>query len=534
MATLFQHNEINTIVHLLRTYYGETLFGQCETLFIPGINEAKLLNLRYLVKNTTSLTDVILGQAQIGSSEIFNVALKIWFDWPGQFNIHNGFVDLCEAIEPNPAGCTAPNLYKMLTILGFYDPKSSKSASDQYNAMVAKCGNYKNSTSLEYEASVYAYITENIIMRNICPGFIPLLGFSSCGITTILDAINRPEAAFGDASLARLKEKITSLASVFPRLDMKFLITGSATDMKFLHDFEKDDMYTIPIAASIIFQAFYALYVMDKYMIRHGDLHNDNIFVQTLPDPVTLTFNVNDLQISFSTRFILKIYDFDRAYVEALGENDKLDDYAQIGTGNYFRRNADFAQFLCETARQSQGLFSVGNVLGNLGLGAALTSLPALNSGRCTRIQLSAITLVKIRTLISTLSANVTVDEATRMYYVTFDWDKLDDYFTETERHDIHKVVTKHSPFYANVMKKLVCRLNESGTVMEICEGWRCSPFHDLIFNIASYFEDPIKFGLFKPLLPPPESGLQEMVYTYIPPSPSMITPPPRPIRYRP
>ena len=531
MAAIFQPVEINTMIHLLRMRYGRQLFGKCSDLFVPGVNEAKLLNLRYLPKNTASLTDVILAQAQIGTNELFNVALKIWFDWSKIDDTRIGMqmIEMCKAGGPD---CTGDKLIRMLKTLGVY--RSGSLPMPQYQRMLAKFQYDPTTTSLNYEARVYSYITENIIMRNICPGFIPLLSFSSCMVSEIDDVIS--DHGIPIAGGDKLKEKLRELSTYFPELTMKFMITGSATNVKPLIKFVNDGGVTsVLIATSIIFQAFYALYVMGKYKIRHSDLHNENMFVQTLLDPVILTFHINQFTISFATTHIVKIYDFDRAYIEALGNNDRLDDFGYIGCGNFFRQDADLNQFVCELSKMSVTCPQLGIVLASIGLDeAAGFIIPAgsdENDGTCHSVAISAETFARIRAWMATPEgmAETRLDRKTNYYYVTFGDAESTTLFTLPELDLIKLILNRNAPAYSTIVTRIIGRFNHFVTAMEICEGWQCLPFHDLVFSCYEFFETQAGFDLFKALMTKEAfaEGMQEMVYTYIAPTCNSFATPP-------
>jgi hypothetical protein len=180
------------------------------------------------------------------------------------------------------------------------------------------------STSLEYEASVYQYITDKIILKNISPNFIPLFTNNICNIKTVLDSLVK----FGNFKRKKtLVSKLKVLHELFPSLEMHFIMTGSSKSMTsarelFLNIKHGKIIFPEYEYSSIMFQFFYALYVMHVHKIVHNDNHMGNVLIQTLPEEITLDFTIGPLNVKFSTKYIVKFFDWDRAYCEALGKNE--------------------------------------------------------------------------------------------------------------------------------------------------------------------------------------------------------------------
>lgn len=66
---------------------------------------------------------------------------------------------------------------------------------------------------------------------------------------------------------------------------------------------------------TILFQMYYTLYVFEKFRISHGDLHVNNIFIETI-EPTVYTFKVDNKQYIIEITKLVKIFDFDRAMIE--------------------------------------------------------------------------------------------------------------------------------------------------------------------------------------------------------------------------
>lgn len=74
------------------------------------------------------------------------------------------------------------------------------------------------------------------------------------------------------------------------------------------------DLYRIGIntkdANAILLQCMYTLVYFEEIGLQHNDLHMGNIFVEENPSNISLKFN-NNRTFEFSTKYLVKIYDFD-------------------------------------------------------------------------------------------------------------------------------------------------------------------------------------------------------------------------------
>lgn len=81
--------------------------------------------------------------------------------------------------------------------------------------------------------------------------------------------------------------------------------------------------YAPAIKLSVLMQILIALHTMQLCQLMHNDLHTRNIFIKELPQPITLVYFIDvGLPISIETKYLVKIYDFDRATCpHQLGDN---------------------------------------------------------------------------------------------------------------------------------------------------------------------------------------------------------------------
>ena len=72
----------------------------------------------------------------------------------------------------------------------------------------------------------------------------------------------------------------------------------------------------------LIFQSFYVVYIMrTKLNMVHHDLHFGNILVKTQDSPYNLSYNFDNKYYNMESKYKLRIYDFDRAYM--LNQNNE-------------------------------------------------------------------------------------------------------------------------------------------------------------------------------------------------------------------
>jgi len=130
-----------------------------------------------------------------------------------------------------------------------------------------------------------------------------------------------------DASFDFAISEMTN-ASLSPIIDGKetILTLKEVLSYRYRH-FDKSFLSTGEVA-SIVFQTFCACVAMsDAAGVFHNDLHFDNVFVEIYDEPSTHRYKLVDNlgKIVFdnvlTTRFKVRIFDFDRSYAQRLGPN---------------------------------------------------------------------------------------------------------------------------------------------------------------------------------------------------------------------
>lgn len=140
----------------------------------------------------------------------------------------------------------------------------------------------------------------------------------------------------------------------------RFLVTEQATGVS-LSKFLMDKLAHTPnttndIASlnnsltSIIFQIIHACYVMFSMGLQHNDLHSGNVFIDPVDksNPYTvirLIYKVGDVIYSIPSNYIVKIYDFDFAFVRGQ-TNQKLNSQRSKDVGIYNELNSKFDLYI--------------------------------------------------------------------------------------------------------------------------------------------------------------------------------------------
>jgi len=311
----------------------------------------------------------------------FGCAVKMWVDWhlinqaTIETNIANLILQMQQMLDrakylriPSLNPLKNSRHKKELKILEkkILELKSKSSymetALEDIKRSASSSSNY-NSIGLKYEKRVYEYITDNIILKRHSPNFIPLLGFLTCELGTIIKGFN----------IGRFKnlhyEKSLHYKAVgenFPQIPVNLMITGSSAtnggEMMSMRDclaeldkalkpkthianesLLKDSFY------NILFQCIYSLAVMEFFGIVHNDLHFDNILVHKHTTNFILNFMTPTSEVTLMTNCIPKFFDWNLAYVKALGNNLTLnaEGHLFLHQINKARTKQDFYQFLC-------------------------------------------------------------------------------------------------------------------------------------------------------------------------------------------
>lgn len=310
--------DLNQLIHLLATY--KPGFDLCDIFISPDFQEVLLKRKVHSKSDTQVLFGTFMNLANANINA--DVSMKIWFGWN---KLSEKDLKDFELIKPDIP------LQMVKEIEMKFDPE-----------------NLARLKALEYETAVYRYLTDTFITTNFSPNFIPILAFGSCPVSKIKENIFR----VAKPNEVEILKSFFELADLFPNLDLNILVTGTTKQgivhlENFIQAHPVLPKYEIK---SIIFQLVYTLYLLEQVRVVHNDLHFDNILIQTLTQPVTLTYVISPgLNVSFMTQYVIRFFDWDRSYVSALGENPilNLDWNIELNTLNEWVPNRDFYQIVC-------------------------------------------------------------------------------------------------------------------------------------------------------------------------------------------
>lgn len=95
----------------------------------------------------------------------------------------------------------------------------------------------------------------------------------------------------------------------------------------------------------VVFQVLYTIACFERVGLKHNDLHTGNIMICQLDNPITLSYEIQGKVISFQTKNLVKIIDYDRAciYSDKVERNGYLCDTSQY---NGINNGIDVFKFL--------------------------------------------------------------------------------------------------------------------------------------------------------------------------------------------
>lgn len=346
--SLLSRDDINNIILALDST--TRIFRECK-LFDQNIGESYLIDpKKYIAKASGSLTDILDTTIQMPTGEKPHVFFKIWIEWD-----------------------KIPEAEKQAKV---------SELESMYGNVFPNVLDNDYTTSLEYEARIYQYITDHIILENVSPNFVPILLNQTCSVGSIIDSITKFKSTFkADYRLRfeRLDKLLIKLAYLNYKfnnnLSLRFIMTGSSPDVMSMYDFcdllvadqnspdfiskLKRDVLSNGLSGNlrideykaILFQFFYTFYVLSKHRIMHNDNHFDNTLIQILDKPVTFEISIFGNVVKFSTQYVVKFFDWDRSYREGEMTRNELTFRSFLANSRSIAKfipNRDFAQFLCE------------------------------------------------------------------------------------------------------------------------------------------------------------------------------------------
>jgi len=190
---------------------------------------------------------------------------------------------------------------------------------------------------LKYEMKIYKRIIENIILKNQSPNFVAYIASACCRKDTGLYKKLAEDLKYNNYCVLATEKvgngsyfgfegeyPVNTLAKIYPELD------------------GINRIY-------VMLQICYSLELVQRYRIVHNDFHAGNVLVMTLPEIVTMGFDVDGEKYKIRTRYIPYLFDWDLGYCELFGPNPKIEDefYHKINIYNRFNKKIDFYMLLC-------------------------------------------------------------------------------------------------------------------------------------------------------------------------------------------
>lgn len=208
--------------------------------------------------------------------------------------------------------------------------------------------------ALNYELNIYREIIKPLIELQICPNFVRYIASSdgTCtldNMSSFLHSLNNPLNRLG-RSLRYMLTNINGRPSINSNVDLnqnqqyistlrndykfRLLITESMENSSTWHTFVDTTLiqtndtlqdFLVPDQNKTILKLFFQILVgclaMNYSNMTHKDLHSGNVFITPRSNNEELVYIIDGNAYRTDLPFLAKIYDFDRAYVQNLGEN---------------------------------------------------------------------------------------------------------------------------------------------------------------------------------------------------------------------
>jgi hypothetical protein len=165
--------------------------------------------------------------------------------------------------------------------------------------------------TLEVEKAIYENIITKLVNDRNTPGVISYLGNLVCD--------NDPKLPAREMNKYRREQQMIEDREEYDVNDAPSLLVLERSTGIQLKDFFTPET-TAKDLAPIIFIVVYTLWCFANLGLKHNDLHFGNIFVEDVGKEITLFFRIGqDKIIKVKTRYIPKIYDFDRGSIRYFG-----------------------------------------------------------------------------------------------------------------------------------------------------------------------------------------------------------------------
>lgn len=223
-------------------------------------------------------------------------------------------------------------------------------------------------SDLVYEIQTYEKIML-LYNNNICTNFVKYLG--SCMNCTSKDLMNflKDKTILDDKNiLENLNRNVVYMVNKFknrPSIDKitltlyKYILDNYKYNILLLEYVEPINFNkwiiinnrTLPNfeleLRNILFQICVCFYSLSLSKIIHNDIHMGNIFIKKLPTETVSLYYINDEAYLIKSNYKPLIYDFDRAYVQSLGNNKYIEGREKYSITNFYIENKDIIKVFC-------------------------------------------------------------------------------------------------------------------------------------------------------------------------------------------
>lgn len=225
---------------------------------------------------------------------------------------------------------------------------------------------------VEYESKIYDVIIKTIIDEKISRNFaefvkketLPLNEFIS-----LFSGVDYESLSYAE-KIQYVQDLVSSVHPILKKIFFKITIEEDVLGIYLKHlrmhytvikrvvnggnkilDMVNSSILQDKAMVQILFQVFHTLYLMQNLKLQHNDLHAENILVERLPEMTKLWYKVGDHYFKIKTRFLVRFYDWDQAYVDDpfFGKNKMIeaDNFKRGGILNRYVKNFDYFQILC-------------------------------------------------------------------------------------------------------------------------------------------------------------------------------------------
>lgn len=223
--------------------------------------------------------------------------------------------------------------------------------------------------SLEYEYLVYSNIIKPLLVNKVCPFFVNVYGVAyNCNYTNAERIVGKERRKAFKQNMYYIvsyenRGVVTNPSIVINKdLDQKFdpenkarfnILLTEYMDPAHTKSFKSVSITPTPSEVlpagltqyhyTLLFQVAVACYAMELSKTNHNDLHHENVFVTIHDAPITIYLRIDGIVYELVTSFVCKVFDYDHASSESLGNNSFYLEEEEMET---FKSHSDFIYFL--------------------------------------------------------------------------------------------------------------------------------------------------------------------------------------------